>query len=244
MAKAAALVTGANRGLGRGIALALQARGFDVVANDLEAPAEPLPGAAFVRGDVADTRLHARMVEEAWNAYGRLDCLVNNAGVMTDVRGDLLELSEKSFDRVLGVNLRGTFFLTQRVAKRMLAAPSESFRSIVTISSVNAFMAGGTRADYSISKAALTMLVKLYAVRLADAGIRCYEIRPGIMRTDMTASVRAQYDQKIAAGFVPIKRWGEPEDVGRCVAMLAAGELAFSTGEAVHVDGGLHIQTL
>jgi NAD(P)-dependent dehydrogenase (short-subunit alcohol dehydrogenase family) len=244
MAKPAALVTGANRGLGRGIALALQARGFDVVANDLEAPSEPVPGAAFVRGDIADTRQHARMGEEAWGAFGRLDCLVNNAGVMTDVRGDLLELSEKSFDRVLGVNLRGTFFLTQRVAKRMLAAPSESFRSIVTISSVNAFMAGGTRADYSISKAALTMLVKLYAVRLADAGIRCYEIRPGIMRTDMTASVRAQYDQKIAAGFVPIKRWGEPEDVGRCVAMLAAGELAFSTGEAVHVDGGLHIQTL
>lgn len=244
MAKPAALVTGANRGLGRGIALSLQARGFDVVANDLEPAAEPIAGAAFVRGDVADTRQHARMVEEAWTAYGRLDCLVNNAGVMTDVRGDLLELSEKSFDRVLGVNLRGTFFLTQRVAKRMLATSSEAFRSIVTVSSVNAFMAGGTRADYSISKAALTMLVKLYAVRLADAGIRCYEIRPGIMRTDMTASVRAQYDQKIAAGFVPIRRWGEPEDVGRCVAMLAAGELAFSTGEAVHVDGGLHIQTL
>lgn len=244
MAKPAALVTGANRGLGRGIALALQARGFDVVANDLEPAAEPIAGATFVRGDVADTRQHERMVEEAWTAYGRLDCLVNNAGVMTDVRGDLLELNEKSFDRVLGVNLRGTFFLTQRVAKRMLATSSEAFRSIVTVSSVNAFMAGGTRADYSISKAALTMLVKLYAVRLADAGIRCYEIRPGIMRTDMTASVRAQYDQKIAAGFVPIRRWGEPEDVGRCVAMLAAGELAFSTGEAVHVDGGLHIQTL
>lgn len=244
MARPAALVTGANRGLGRGIALALQARGFDLVAVDLEPPADPLEGSAFVRGDVADTRQHARMVNQAWDAFGRLDCLVNNAGVMTDVRGDLLELSEKSFDRVLGVNLRGTFFLTQRVAKRMLASSSEHFRSIVTVSSVNAFMAGGTRADYSISKAALTMLVKLYAVRLADAGIRCYEIRPGIMRTDMTSSVRAQYDKRIADGLVPIKRWGEPEDVGRCVAMLAAGELAFSTGEAVHVDGGLHIQTL
>ena len=244
MARPAALVTGANRGLGRGIALALQARGFDLVAVDLEPPADPLEDSAFVRGDVADTRQHARMVNQAWDAFGRLDCLVNNAGVMTDVRGDLLELSEKSFDRVLGVNLRGTFFLTQRVAKRMLASSSEHFRSIVTVSSVNAFMAGGTRADYSISKAALTMLVKLYAVRLADAGIRCYEIRPGIMRTDMTSSVRAQYDKRIADGLVPIKRWGEPEDVGRCVAMLAAGELAFSTGEAVHVDGGLHIQTL
>lgn len=244
MARPAALVTGANRGLGRGIALALQARGFDLVAIDLEPPADPLKDAVFVRGDLADTRQHARMVNQAWDAFGRLDCLVNNAGVMTDVRGDLLELSEKSFDRVLGVNLRGTFFLTQRVAKRMLASSSEHFRSIVTVSSVNAFMAGGTRADYSISKAALTMLVKLYAVRLADAGIRCYEIRPGIMRTDMTSSVRAQYDKRIADGLVPIKRWGEAEDVGRCVAMLAAGELAFSTGEAVHVDGGLHIQTL
>lgn len=244
MAKPAALVTGAGRGLGRGIALALQARGFDVVANDLERPSEPLAGAAFVQGDVADTRQHARMVEEAWSAFGRLDCLVNNAGVMTSVRGDLLELTEESFDRVLGVNLRGTFFLTQRVAKRMIAAPSPHFRSIVTISSVNAFMAGGTRADYSLSKSALTMLVKLYAIRLADAGVRCYELRPGIMRTDMTKSVRAQYDERIAAGLVPIRRWGEPEDVGRAVAMLAFGELAFSTGEAIHVDGGLHVQTL
>jgi NAD(P)-dependent dehydrogenase (short-subunit alcohol dehydrogenase family) len=243
--KPVALVTGANRGLGRGIALALQARGFDVVANDLESPSEPLKGAAFLPGDIADTRQHARMVEEAWNAFGRLDCLVNNAGVMSSVRGDLLELTEVSFDRVLGINLRGTFFLTQRVAKRMLAAPfAEHFRSIVTISSVNAFMAGGTRADYSISKSALTMLVKLYAIRLADAGIRCYEVRPGIMRTDMTSSVREQYERKIADGLVPIKRWGEAEDVGRCVAMLASGELGFSTGEAVHVDGGLHVQTL
>ena len=240
-----ALVTGANRGLGRGAARALQARGFDVVANDLEPASEALPGAAFVQGDIADTSQHARIVEQAWAAFGRIDCLVNNAGVMTSVRGDLLELSEESFDRVLGVNLRGTFFLTQRVAKRMLAEPAEGrFRSIVTISSVNAFMAGGTRADYSLSKSALTMLVKLYAIRLADAGIRCYEVRPGIMRTDMTKPVREQYGSRIAEGIVPIRRWGEPEDVGRCVAMLASGELGFSTGEAIHVDGGLHIQTL
>lgn len=244
--KPAALVTGANRGLGRGIALALAARGFDVVANDLEPPVEPGPALArFVQGDIADTAQHARIVGEAWRAFGRIDCLVNNAGVMTSVRGDLLELTESSFDRVMGINLRGTFFLTQAVAKRMLAVPDDGcFRSISTISSVNAFMAGGTRADYSLSKSALTMLVKLFAVRLADAGIRCYEIRPGIMRTDMTAPVREAYTRRIAEGIVPIRRWGEPGDVGRAVAMLASGELAFSTGEAIHVDGGLHIQTL
>lgn len=242
--KPVALVTGAGRGLGRGTALALQARGFEVVVNDLEPPSDPLPGAVFVGGDIADTGGHARLVDAAWAAFGRLDCLVNNAGVTSTVRGDLLELSEESFDRVLGINLRSTFFLTQCVAKRMLATPAAGhFRSIVTISSVNAIMAAGTRADYSLSKSALTMLVKLYAVRLAGAGIRCYEVRPGIMRTDMTKPVRAQYDQKIADGAVPIRRWGEADDVGRCVAMLAAGELGFSTGEAIHVDGGLHIQT-
>ena len=244
--KPAALVTGANRGLGRGIALALAARGFDVVANDLERSGDGgIPGAAFVAGDIADTAQHDRIVDQAFGAFGRLHCLVNNAGVMTSVRGDLLELSETSFDRVMGINLRGTFFLTQAVAKRMLAAPDDGcFRSISTVSSVNAFMAGATRADYSLSKSALTMLVKLFAVRLADAGIRCYEIRPGIMRTDMTAPVREAYARRIAEGIVPIRRWGEPEDVGRAVAMLASGELGFSTGEAIHVDGGLHIQTL
>lgn len=244
--KPAALVTGANRGLGRGIALALAARGFDVVVNDLERSGdEGIPGAAFVAGDIADTAQHGRIVDEAFGAFGALHCLVNNAGVMTSVRGDMLELTEQSFDRVMGINLRGTFFLTQRVVRRMLAQTDDgSFRSIVTISSVNAFMAGVTRADYSLSKSALTMLVKLFAVRLADAGIRCYEVRPGIMRTDMTKPVREAYDRRIADGIVPIRRWGEPEDVGRAVAMLAAGELGFSTGEAVHVDGGLHIQTL
>ena len=251
----AALVTGANRGLGRGIALALAARGFDVVMNDLartedtDATLRELEAlgarSIFLPADIADTRAHTALVDAAFDAFGGLHCLVNNAGVMTSVRGDLLELTEQSFDRVMGINLRGTFFLTQAVAKRMLAQEDDGcFRSVVTISSVNAFMAGGTRADYSLSKSALTMLVKLFAVRLADAGIRCYEIRPGIMRTDMTRPVHEAYSRRIADGLVPIRRWGEPEDVGRAVAMLASGELGFSTGEAVHVDGGLHIQTL
>ena len=245
MAKPAALVTGANRGIGRGIALALAARGFDIVAVDLEPPAEPLAGAAFLQGDIAEVSRHAALADAAFAAFGRLDCLVNNAGVQVKVRGDVLDVGEESFDRVIGTNLRGTFFLTQAVARRMLAeAGGGRFRSIITLSSSNATIVGPNRAEYCFSKAALSMMVKLYAVRLAEAGIMCFEVRPGIIRTDMTRDSSARYDRMIAEGVSPVRRWGEPGDVGRAVAMLACGDLPFSTGDALHIDGGLHMKVL
>jgi 3-oxoacyl-[acyl-carrier protein] reductase len=251
----AALVTGANRGIGRGIAVALAHAGFDVVVNDIASTADTdetlrLVRAAgaqatFVAADISDAAARPGLVDPAFAAFGRLHCLVNNAGVQVKVRGDLLDVTEESFDRLHRVNLRGTFFLTQAVAKRMLATPAdEHARTIVTISSANAFIVGINRGEYCLAKSALSMMTKLFAVRLADEGIRCYEIRPGIIRTDMTRPVADRYDKMIAEGIAPIRRWGEPEDVGRTVAMLASGGLPFSTGDEIHVDGGMHVQRL
>jgi NAD(P)-dependent dehydrogenase (short-subunit alcohol dehydrogenase family) len=248
-----ALVTGARRGIGRGIALALADAGFDLVVNDVIDDAhETLDAirargrrATFAQGSIAELAGQARLVEQAFGAYGTLDCLVNNAGIQVRVRGDLLDVKPESFDELLAVNLRGTFFLTQAVAKRMLPeprSPGDPPRSIVTISSVNARIAGPNRAEYCIAKTGLAMLNQLFALRLADAGIMCFEIRPGIIRTDMTAPAKERYDRLIAEGFTPVRRWGEPADVGRTVAALASGALPFSTGDAFHVDGGLHIQ--
>ncbi len=253
--KPVALVTGANRGIGRGIALALAARNFDVVVNDLArtddtaatlAEVERQGGrAAFVEADISDTTAHARLVDSAFAAFGRLDCLVNNAGVQVKVRGDMLDVTEESFDRLLRINLRGTFFLTQAVARRMVAEqPGSHPRSIITVSSANAFVVSINRAEYCVSKSGLSMMNKLFAVRLADAGISCFEVCPGIIRTDMTKDAAERYNKLIAEGIAPVRRWGEPEDIGRAVAMLAAGELPFSTGEALHIDGGLHMRVL
>ena len=251
----AALITGANRGIGRAIAVALAARGFDVIINALEQTADTDISAAevhkqggrakFIAADIANTARHPPFVEAAFAAFGRLDCLVNNAGVQVKQRGDILEVSEDSFDHLINVNLRGTFFLTKTVARRMLwDVPGEPPRTIVTISSANAFVVSPNRAEYCMSKSALTMMNKLFALRLADAGIACFEVRPGVIRTDMTKPVAESYDQMIADGLTPMKRWGEPHDVGRVVAMLASGALPFSTGDTVHVDGGLHMRVL
>ncbi len=252
-----ALITGGRRGLGSSIAWAMADTGFDILLADIECDAaaeETLAGIArrgrrgvFAAADIADLSGHAPLIEAAYTGLGGLDCLVNTAGVTVDRRGDLLDATVASFDRVMNVNLRGTFFLTQSVARRMLAdSPGEgaSHRSIVVISSTNAFVAAPDRPEYSFSKTALSMMAKMFALRLAAAGIAVYEIRPGVMRTDMTAPVAAKYEGWIAAGVVPQRRWGEPEDVGRTVAALASGTLPFTTGEAFHVDGGLHIQKL
>lgn len=250
----AAFVTGAGRGIGRGIALALAARGFSLVLNDLSHSADLDETAAAARdlgarfalapGDIADLAGQTQLVEAAWSAFGRIDCLVNNAGISVARRGDMLETTPESFDRLVAVNLRGPFFLTQAVARKMLAAPVEGFRSIVTVSSLNAEAASPDRAEYCISKIGLSMMSRLYALRLAGAGIHAYEIRPGVIRTGMTAVAREKYDRLFAEGFAPVARWGEPEDVGRAVALLADGGLAYSTGEVVHVDGGLSIAKL
>jgi 3-oxoacyl-[acyl-carrier protein] reductase len=251
----AALITGGRRGIGRGIAWALAAAGFDVAINDLaedDAARETLDGlavrnsrAVFVPGDVRDLAGHQAMIDRAWQEFGGLDCLVNNAGVTSDVRGDLLELTEQSYDRVMAINLRGPFFLTQRFARRLIATPPEGFaRTIISVASINAVLPSTERGDYCLSKTGVSMMTKLFGLRLAEHGITVHEIRPGVIRTDMTAPVRDKYDARIAAGLSPIKRWGEPADIGRAVAALASGAFAFSTGDAYHVDGGMHMGRL
>jgi len=249
-----ALVTGARRGIGRAIALALAARGYDLVINDLvrDAAAEETLAAliaagvraAFVPGDISAEEGHAVLADAAWAAFGELDALVNNAGVSVTKRGDMLEESVADIDRVLGINLRGPWLLTAEIARRWVAEPPREGRAIAFVTSANAFMASPDRASYAVSKSALSMVAKLFALRLAPHGIPVHEIRPGVIATDMTAVAKERYDQRIADGLSPIARWGRPEDVGRAVAMLVAGEIPFTTGDAFHVDGGLHLQRL
>ena len=250
-----ALVTGARRGIGRGIAYALADAGFDVAVVDLERDAdaeETLRGirergtrAEFVLCDVSDVDGHAAMLDAVRASLGPISCLVNNAGVSVAKRGDLLEATPESFDRLMRINLRGPFFLTQRVAAGFVAEPQAGhYRSIVNVSSANAFAASTNRGEYCLSKAAIAMTTKLFATRLGEAGVGVFEIRPGVIRTGMTAVAAADYDKRIAEGLTPIPRWGEPADIGRAVAALASGAFGFSTGDAFHVDGGLHIQRL
>jgi 3-oxoacyl-[acyl-carrier protein] reductase len=247
-------ITGARRGIGRAIAYAFAGAGHDVIINDVvddEATSETLDGIAalgagahFLPGDVGEVSGHEALVARAFAAFGNIDVLVNNAGISVARRGDMLEATPESFDRLIAINLRGPFFLTQAVARRWLQAEPTAARSIVNIASANAHMASIDRAEYCLSKTGVAMMTKLYALRLAEAGIAVFEIRPGVIRTDMTAVVSATYEKRIAEGLTPVRRWGEPEDVGRAVVALTSGEFHFSTGEVVHVDGGLHIARL
>lgn len=245
-----ALVTGGRRGIGRAIAARLAETGFDLALTDLQADetvAEDLrvhgAGVLLVASDLADLAEHERTIEAVVERFGRIDCLVNNAGIASPVRGDLLALSAADFDRVIAVNLRGTLFFTQAVARRMLELGESGGhdRSIITISSANAEMATVERGDYSISKAGLSMLTKLFALRLAGAGIAVFEVRPGLIRTDMTTVVRERYARMIADGVVPLGRWGEAGDVADVVAGLASGAFRFATGSVIAADGGLAI---
>src|SRR5271165_2949563 len=249
-----ALVTGGAGGIGGGIVLALTRRGFDVVvsdraisptaANDLKSGAAAGASLAFVEGDLADLEDLPRFVEQAFAAFGQIDCLVNKAGVSAKVRGDLLAVSPESYDLNFAVNTRGAFFLTQSVCKRMIAEQpvgTESARSIIFISSSNAAIAAPERGEYAMSKAAVAMMAKLFAVRLAPTGIVVYEVRPGLIKTAMTGVARERFDRLLAKGFTPINRWGTPEDVGRAVATMAAGDLPFATGAVIQIDGGMHI---
>lgn len=252
-----AVVTGGRRGIGRGICHGLASAGFDVAVVDLdedEAAQATLAGveargaeARFVRGDIADLDRHAAILERVYQAFGTIDCLVNNAGVSVARRGDILDVTPESFDRVIGINLRGTFFLTQAAARRMIGEsrpPEAPARSIITISSANAWLVGPDRAEYCMAKTGLTMMTKMFAARLAPHGIFTYEVQPGIIETDMTAVAKAKYDRLIGEGLTPIPRWGMPEDVGKAVASLASGAMPFSTGDAYRIDGGLHIHRL
>jgi NAD(P)-dependent dehydrogenase (short-subunit alcohol dehydrogenase family) len=253
MTRPVAIVTGGTRGIGLACATALADAGFDIVVADL-APEPPrelhtalaLHGArlAYCRFDLADLATHAQVIATARDAFGHIDCLVNNAGIASPVRGDLLDLDPANFDTVLSVNLRGTVFLSQAVARAMLASPATHPRSIVTITSVSAEMASPERADYCISKAGLSMWVKALALRLAAENVGVFEVRPGIIRTDMTAAVTAKYDALIDGGLVPARRWGEGADVAAIVAALAGGKLGFATGSVVNADGALSIPRL
>jgi NAD(P)-dependent dehydrogenase (short-subunit alcohol dehydrogenase family) len=249
-----AVVTGARRGIGRSIAYALASAGFDLALIDVledDAARETIEearrrGAAarFLHGDIADLGAHGAMLDAVYDCFKTIDCLVNNAGVSVAQRGDVLDVTPESFDRVVGTNLRGTFFFTQAAAKRMVAearAEDAPARAIVTISSINAWLVGPDRAEYCIAKTGLTMMTKVFAVRLAPHRIHTYEVRPGVIATDMTAAAKAKYDRLIGEGLSPVRRWGQPEDVGAAVAVLAANALPFATGDAYHIDGGMHI---
>ncbi|MFT3672858.1 3-ketoacyl-ACP reductase [Aestuariivirga sp.] len=244
-----ALVTGARRGIGKAIALALGSAGFDVAVadveagEDLQAVAKELKGmgrkAAAIKADIGDLGSHARVLDEAEAAIGPLTTLVNNAGVSVMSRGDLLDVTTESYDRCQSVNARGTFFLTQAFAKRLLKVKSTDHRSIITITSANATAVSIARGEYCMSKAAASMMSKLFASRLSDEGIGVYEIQPGFIETDMTAPSKAKYDALIDNGLTVVKRFGQPAEVGRIALTLASGLLPYTVGQPIQVDGGL-----
>ena len=253
----AAMVTGGTRGIGLGIARALAGKGFDLAVNGVRKDEAVTPAldelralgveAHYLRGDIGDREDRERLVSAARERLGRLHVLVNNAGVAPTVRADLLEASEESFERVMRINLEGPYFLTQAVARWMTEqkkASDEYAGCIVNVTSISATVASPSRGEYCVSKAGLAMASQLWAVRLADLGIPVYEVRPGIIDTDMTAGVREKYDALIGAGLVLEGRWGTPEDVGRAVAALATGEMPYATGAVVVVDGGLTLPRL
>jgi 3-oxoacyl-[acyl-carrier protein] reductase len=252
-----ALVTGGTRGIGLGVARALVGDGWNLLLtgvrpeSDVAAVLEPLrrSGGAvhYVAADLANARERRRLVDEVHVRLGAANVLVNNAGRAPRVRADLLDASEDSFEELVRTNLQGPYFLTQAIARDQLArrAQDPAFHAaIVFITSVSADMASTNRGDYCVSKAGLAMAVKLFAARLAEHGIPVYEVRPGIIATDMTAAVKEVYDRRIADGLVPERRWGQPEDVGRVVAALVRGDLPYATGSIINVDGGLSVPRL
>jgi 3-oxoacyl-[acyl-carrier protein] reductase len=248
-----ALVTGARRGIGRACAEALARIGFNIAASDLvvDAAANEAEAAirshgaetAFFEHDIAAVDSHAGLLSAVIRSFGRLDCLINNAGRGAVLRGDLLDLLPQNFDAVLNVNLRGSLFLTQAAARAMLERPGLA-RTIIFITSVSAELVSPERTEYCVSKAALSTVVKAFALRLARERIGVFEVRPGIIRTDMTGPVADRYDEAIANGLVPMHRWGEVGDVADVVAGLATGQFAFATGTIISADGGLSLPRL
>lgn len=265
----AALITGASRGIGRGISIELAKAGFDLLINyasspdggketaDLCVAAAKEAGhkirAVHVGADVGKGEDRQKLVEATATSFGRIDLLVNNAGITSIGRRDVLEAREEEFDALMAINLKGPYFLTQLVANwiRQGFGPGETpaddprfAPKVVTISSISAYAVSTNRGDYCLSKAALGMLTKVYAARLAEFGINVYEVCPGVIASDMTAPVKEKYDQMFADGFTPIKRWGQPQDVGQAVTAIAKGYLPYSTGDTINVDGGFHVRRL
>ena len=261
-----ALITGASRGIGRGIALEMAMLGWDVVINyatngvaarETAADAISLArtGGKTIRAEICQADIGSspdrrKLIDFTTSNFNSLDLLVNNAGVAPRVRADILEAEEEEFDRLININVKGPYFLTQLAANWMIQrlrtgnSPVPFLPKIVTISSISAYTASVNRGEYCVSKAALSMLTPLYAARLAEYGINVYEIRPGLISTDMTAPVKEKYEKLISDGLTPIKRWGTPEDIAKAVAAIAQGLLPFSTGEVINVDGGFHLRRL
>lgn len=252
-----ALVTGGSRGIGRGICLELAKLGYGVVVNYATRPdaAEEVVelvreagGAAVAqRGNVGVDEDRRGLVARALDEFGRLDVLVNNAGITSQGRKDVLEATEESWDVVFDTNLKGPFFLAQLAANAMVRLIQQKKipdGKIVNVSSISAYAVSVNRADYCMTKAAMSMMTKILAVRLADEGINVYEVCPGVIASDMTAPVKEKYDRLIAEGLWPIRRWGQPEDVGKAVTAIVTDLLPFTTGTRIDVDGGFHIRTL
>ncbi len=260
----AAIVTGASRGIGKGIAMELASLGYDIVVNYFDFTPDGKPDSTraeqtqkeikklgvkceILRGDVSSAEDRKKLVELAKSKFGRCNLLVNNAGVAPSKRMDILEATEESFDRVMNINLKGPYFLTQMVANWMIEQlkenPDRQCR-IVNTASMSSYTSSPARGEYCVSKAGVSMMTLLYADRLAEFGIGVFEIRPGIIATDMTSVVKDKYDKLIAEGLTPTKRWGQPEDIGKVVGAIADGKLDFSTGQAINVDGGFHFRRL
>lgn len=257
VAHSAAIVTGASRGIGRAIAVRLAKDGHAVVVNyvhsadaaaEVVAEIEGAGGQAIaVQADVGQAADRQRLVRETLDAFGRIDVLVNNAGITSQGRRDLLDATEESWDAVFATNLKGPFFLAQAAAKemiRLIELGRTPRGTIINISSISAYAVSSNRADYCIAKSAIRMMTWLFADRLAENGIQVFEVCPGVITSDMTAPVREKYEKLIDEGMSPIRRWGEPDDVAAAVSMLAGGTLGFSTGERINVDGGFHIRRL
>ena len=252
-----AFITGGSRGIGFGIAQSLAADGWRLAINGMRAESDvsetldtlrtKSPEVIYVRGDISQAADRAACLEQIRSQFGRLDLLVNNAGIAPRVRADILEATEASFDEIFDVNLKGPYFLTQAVAKWMVEqrqADAMFDGCVVNISSISAEIASINRGDYCMARAGTSMATKLWAVRLAEFGIRVYEIRPGVIATDMTSGVKEKYDRMIADGLTLEPRWGKPEDIGRAVAALARGEFPYATGQVVNIDGGMMIGRL
>lgn len=252
-----ALVTGASRGIGRGVALELARAGYDLLVNyasnedAARAAQEEIVclgrRAEICRANIADAAARSALVDFTLSCFGRIDLLVNNAGIAPRQRLDILEATEESFDEVVGTNLKGPYFLTQRVANEMARLQREGIvptARIVFVTSISAYASSPNRGEYCISKAGLSMAVALYADRLAEFGIPVFEVRPGIIATDMTGAVKGKYDRLIGEGLLPQRRWGMPEDIGRAIAAIARGDLDYSTGQVLDVDGGFRLRRL
>ena len=253
-----AVVTGAARGIGHGIALQLAEDGYAIaildvlakegkVADNLEKIRENGQPVLYFQGDLSVEDDRQSFCDQIMDEFGRIDYLVNNAGVAPRERKDILEMTAESYDFVMDINLKGTFFLTQRIANIMIDELEENSNfepRIVNIASLSSYTSSPSRGEYCISKAGVSMITKLFADRLAEFGINVYEVRPGIIYTDMTKTVKDKYDKLIDEGLTPIKRWGQPEDIAQAVSVFCSGKLDFSTGEVINVDGGFHLRRL